>query len=207
MVVLTTKSNHKNIAWYEHIWHLCGSYHLLIHITKSTRPFAYPIYQHDNTISNISPRTRFYLPTDQDSGYWQIFLEITSCAKLPSCTNNYSWHLCFYSCCWQHTIVCRRPRHNKLTLNVPLTYYYLLCKIVLLHQQLFMAPMFLKLLLTTYYCMQKTQTPYWPDLNVPLEYYYNTKFLLNLRNINSFAPSWNLGICWSWAHTQWQHTC
>ena len=156
MVVLTTKSNHKNIAWYEHIWHLCGSYQLLIHITKSTRPFAFPIYQHDNTISNISPRTRFYLPTDQDSGYWQIFLEITSCSKLPSCTNNYSWHLCFYNCCWQHTIVCRRPRHNKLTLNVPLTYYYLLRKIALLHQQLFMTPMFLKMLLTAYYCMPDT---------------------------------------------------
>ena len=136
-----------------------------------------------------------------------IYQEITSCSKLPSCISNYSQHLCFYNCCWQHTIVCRRPRHNKLTLNVPLTYYYLLCKIVLLHQQLFMTPTFLKLLLTTYYCMQKTQTPYWPDLNVPLEYYYNTKFLLNLRSVNSFAPSWNLGICWSWAHTQWQHTC
>jgi len=108
----------------------------------------------DKTISNRSPRARFYLSTDHDPGYWQIFLELTSCGKLaflhqqlfmtpmflkllltayycmpdtllayfectfeillppvqnlPSCTNIFSGHLCFKSCCWQHTIVCRR---------------------------------------------------------------------------------------------------
>ena len=67
----------------------------------------------DKTISNRSPRARFYLSTDHDPGYWQIFLELTSCGKLAS-----------------------------------------------LHQQLFKTPMFLKLLLTAYYCMPDTLLAY-----------------------------------------------
>ena len=67
----------------------------------------------DKTISNRSPKARFYLSTDHDPGYWQIFLELTSCGKLA-----------------------------------------------FLHQQLFMTPNFLKMLLTAYYCMPDTLLAY-----------------------------------------------
>ena len=85
LVVLAAKANQENVAWYDYIWRLCVSYRRL---NQVTRPFTFPQRRCDDAVSDIGPRARFYIAMDQDSGYWQIFLEINSRAKLAFFTPN-----------------------------------------------------------------------------------------------------------------------
>ena len=79
LVVLAAKANQEHVAWYDYIWRLCVSYRRL---NQVTRPFTFPQRRCDDAVSAILPKALFYLAMDQDSGYWQIFLELLSRAKL-----------------------------------------------------------------------------------------------------------------------------
>ena len=79
LVVLAAKANQGNLRWHEYIWQLCVSYRRLNQVTRS---YTFPQRRCDDAVSAILPKALFYLAMDQDSGYWQIFLELLSRAKL-----------------------------------------------------------------------------------------------------------------------------
>ena len=51
-------------------------------MNQVTRSFTFPQRRCDDAVSAILPKALFYLAMDQDFGYWQIFLELLSRAKL-----------------------------------------------------------------------------------------------------------------------------
>lgn len=85
VIILAAKHGQENPQWHDYIWRLCVSYRRL---NQVTRPFKFPIPRCDDAVMDISPRARYFISFDLDSGYWQISLEKDSRAKTAFFTPN-----------------------------------------------------------------------------------------------------------------------
>jgi hypothetical protein len=78
LIVLAAKHGQDDTPWHDYIWRLCVSYRRL---NQVTRPFKFPIPRCDDAVMDISPRAKYFITFDLDSGYWQIALEESSRPK------------------------------------------------------------------------------------------------------------------------------